>query len=156
MKRTLILLFLFAIHIFIFSQSRSIEKFRKVYKEDQNVFFYSSTLKMLNTENSPEFEDILKDIEKIAVLIYEKENKIIGSEQITQLMTNLKKEKYEELMVINENGNKVNLYKRDKKGRTAGFAAIVDNKEKLILLDVKGSIDFKKFMELKNKIDLKL
>ena len=155
MRRIFILLVSFAFHIVLFSQSKSIEKFRKVHQEDQNVFFYSTTLKMLNTENTPEFKDVIKDIEKIMVLHYKKENQRFSIEDITQLKANLKKEKYVELIVINENVNKVNLYKRDKKDRTVGFTALVDNKESLVLIDVKGSIDFKEFMDLKNKIDLK-
>ena len=59
-------------------------------------------------------------------------------------------------MVINQNGNNINLYKRDKRGKTVGFAALIDNKDGMVLIDVKGSIDFNKFMDLKNKIDLKL
>ena len=90
MRRTFILLVLSAVHIVIFSQSRSMEKFRKEFKEDQNVFFYSSTLKMLNTENSPEFEDMLKDVEKIMVLNYNKENQSFDIEDISQLISKRK------------------------------------------------------------------
>lgn len=156
MRRTFIVLFTLFIYTGLFSQSKSIEKFRKTYPEDQNVFFYSSTLNMLNVEESPEFEDLIKDIEKIAVLIYKKEEREFGSEQINGIVAGLKREKYVELMVISDSGNKINLYKKDKRDRTVGFAALVDNEESLVLIDVKGSIDFKKFMELKNKIDLKL
>lgn len=156
MRRTFIVLFSLFIYTGLFSQSKSIEKFRKAYPEDQNVFFYSSTLNMLNVEESPEFEDLIKDIEKIAVLIYKKAEREFDSEKINGIVTGLKREKYVELMVISDSGNKINLYKKDKRDRTVGFAALVDNEESLVLIDVKGSIDFKKFMELKNKIDLKL
>ena len=156
MRRALLLLISLIINVALFSQSRSIEKFRKAYQEDENVFFYSSTLKMLNMEGLPDFEDIVKDIDKIAVLIYKKENQKFTARELYQLTKNLEKEKYVELMIINDKGNKINLYKKEKRGRTTGFAAFVDNKESLVLIDVKGSIDFKKFMELKNQIDLKL
>ena len=156
MRSALLIPVFFIIHITVFSQSKSIEKFRKTYQEDQNVFFYSSTLNMLNMEDLPDFEDIIKDIEKIAVLIYKKENQKFTAKELDQLIKNLEKEKYVELMIINDKGNKINLYKKDKRGRTTGFAAFVDNRESLVLIDVKGSIDFKKFMELKNQIDLKL
>jgi hypothetical protein len=156
MRRTIVIVLSLVIHIALSAQSKTIEKFRKAHPEDQNVFFYSSTLNMLNVEESSDFENLIKDIEKIAVLIYKKENKALNSENINGIIKGLKKEKYVELMIINESGNKINLYKKDKKDRTVGFAAFVDNEESLVLIDVKGSIDFKKFMELKNKIDLKL
>lgn len=147
---------LVAAQIIVFSQCKSMEKFRNDFPEDQNVFFYSSTLNMLDTDNSPEFKDLIKDIDKIMVLIYEKEKQKFSKDDIIKLRNDLKKEEYVDLMVINQNGNNINLYKRDKRGKTIGFAALIDNKDGLVLIDVKGSIDFNKFMDLKNKIDLKL
>lgn len=152
----MLLFLLFTAQIIALTQSNSMEKFRKAYPEDQNVFFYSSTLKMLDTDNNPEFGDLIKDIDKIMVLIYEKEKQKFTKDDIIKLKKNLKKEKYVDLMLINQNGNNINLYSRDRKGKTIGFAALINNKESMVLIDVKGSIDFSKFMDLKNKIDLKL
>ncbi len=148
--------FLVMIQIVASAQSKSIERFRKLHKEDQNVFFYSSTIKMLNTENDPGISDLIKDIDKVMVLLYEKQKHKISTQEITELQNDLKEENYVPLLIINENDNTIFLYKRDKKGKTTGFTAIVDNKENLVIIDVKGSIDFKKFIEFKNKIDLKL
>ena len=64
MKKLLLLVFLAVTHVIVAAQSKSIERFRKLHKEDQNVFFYSSTMKMLNTENEPEFADLIKSINK--------------------------------------------------------------------------------------------
>lgn len=156
MKKLLFLLILAVTHVIVAAQSKSIERFRKLHKEDQNVFFYSSTMKMLNTENEPEFADLIKDIDKVMVLLYEKEKQKLKAQEITGLKNDLNKEKYVPLMLINENGNTINLYKKDKKEKTIGFAALVDNKDNFVIIDVKGSIDFKKFIEFKNRIDLKL
>jgi hypothetical protein len=156
MKKVFILFFLAVTCIIAAAQSKSIERFRKIHKEDQNVFFYSSTIKMLNTENEPEFADLIKDIDKVMVLLYEKEKHKFNTQEIIQLKNDLQREKYVPLLLINENNNTINLYKRDRKEKTVGFSAIVDNKERLVIIDVKGSIDFKKFIEFKNKIDLKL
>jgi hypothetical protein len=156
MKKVFILFFLAMTCVIVTAQSKSIERFRKLHKEDQNVFFYSSTIKMLNNENEPEFADLIKDIDKVMVLLYEKEKQKFNTQDIIELKNNLQKEKYVPLLIINENNNTINLYKRDRKEKTVGFSAIVDNKESLVIIDVKGSIDFKKFMEFKNKIDLKL
>jgi hypothetical protein len=37
----------------------------------------------------------------------------------------------------------------------AGLVAIVENKESLVLIDLIGSVDIKKFLELKQKLDTK-
>jgi len=156
MRKVFVLFFLAVTHLIVAAQSKSIERFRKVHNEDQNVFFYSSTIKMLNTENEPDFADLIKDIDKVMVLLYEKEKQKFNTQEIIQLKNDLEKEKYVPLMLINENGNTINLYKKDRKEKTVGFTALVENKEKLVIIDVMGSIDFKKFIEFKNKIDLQL
>ncbi len=155
MKKLFILFGLAVIHVIVSAQSESIEKFRKLYKEDKNVFFYSSTIKMLNTENEPEIADLLKDIDKIMVLIYEWEKQKFDHKEIMQLKKDLQGEKYLPLLVINENNGSIDLYKRDRKNRTVGFAALATDQDNLVIIDVKGSIDFGKFMKFKEKIDLK-
>ncbi len=136
-------------------QSKSISNFRSDFKEDFNVFFYSSTLKMLNKENDPELADILNDIEEIKVLNYNKQNRAFKAGDITALKTSLDKESYKNIMMIRENGNSIQVYNREKKGKTFGFVAIIENTENLILIDLIGSIDIKKFMALQKKIPFK-
>ena len=155
MKKLFLLFGLAMIHFIISAQSESIERFRKLYKEDKNVFFYSSTIKMLNTENEPEIADLLKDIDKIMVLIYEWENQKFDYQEIIQLKKDLQKEKYLPLLAINENSGSIDLYRRDRKNRTVGFTALATDQDNLVIIDVKGSIDFGKFMKFKEKIDLR-
>ena len=155
MKKLFLIFCLAVINVILSAQSKSIERFRKLYKEDQNVFFYSSTIKMLNTENEPEIAELLKDIDKVMVLIYEWEKQKFDYQKIKQLKSDLQKEKYLPLLIINDESGTIDLYKRDRKERTVGFTALATNKDNLVIIDVKGSIDFRKFMTFKEKIDLK-
>jgi hypothetical protein len=135
-----------------FSQSKSITSFRSDFKENSNVFFYKSTLKMLNTENDPELAGILDNIEEIRVLKYQKSVQKFNKEDIATLKNDLTKESYNNIMMINEKGNSLNVYNHEKKGRTRGMVAIVENGQDLILIDLIGNIDVKKFLELRNRI----
>ncbi|HLO61236.1 MAG TPA: DUF4252 domain-containing protein [Bacteroidales bacterium] len=136
-----------------FAQSKSVNRFRSDFKENSNLFFYSSTLKMLNSDNNPEFAGILDGIEEIRVLNYTKSAQKFDNNDITSLKNGLQKENYNTIMMINEKGNTVNVYGRDKNGRMAGLVAIVENTESLVVIDLIGSVDIKKFMELKNKLE---
>jgi len=147
---------LFFYSLTLAGQSKSIDRFRKEFKEDNNVFIYSSTLQMLNSENNPGFADLIKDIEEIRVLNYTRANQKFTADRITTLKTSLKKEKYTEMMIINEKENKINLYSREKSGKTVGFVALVENPETFVVIDVNGNLDIHKFMQLKNKLDTKL
>jgi len=151
--RQLFILFLLLAVTPVFGQSKSIARFRSDFKENTNMFFYSSTLKMLNTDDNPELASMLKDIEEIRVLNYDKNTQKFSPGNVSELKSELREEKYNDIMVVNENGNSINLYSREKHGKTIGFVAIVENKESLILIDLIGSIDVKKFMELKQKLD---
>jgi len=154
MMRIVFFLLFLVISAESFTQSKSITRFRSNFKENSNLFFYSSTLKMLNTENNPELAEMLKDIEEIRVLNYTKAEQHFNGDDIRRLKSSLKEEEYNDLMVIQENGNSVNLYSRERRGKMVGFVAVVDNRESLVLIDLVGSIDVKKFMELKQKLDI--
>jgi len=117
------------------------------------MFFYSSTLKMLNSENNPDLSEILENIEEIRVLNYKKADQKFSKEDISDLKGSLEKETYNSIMMINEKGNSISVYNRERKGRTSGMVAIVENMESLVLIDLIGNIDVKKFLQLKQKLD---
>lgn len=117
------------------------------------MFFYSSTLKMLNSENNPEVAGILDEVEEIRVLNYKKGDQKFRKDDIAELKNSLVKETYNNILMITEKGNSVNIYNREKKGKTSGMVAIVENSENLVLIDLIGNIDVKKFLALKNKIE---
>ncbi len=150
------MLLLLAATFNVCGQSKSITRFRSSFKETSNMFFYSSTLKMLNTENNQELADIFNDIEEIRVLNYSKASVGLSKANIAALKKSLTDEEYRVIMMINEKGNLVNLYNREKRGKTVGFVAVIESQEGLVLIDLIGSIDVKKFMALKEKIDLRI
>jgi hypothetical protein len=153
MHRIVFIAFLFYGSI-LFGQSKSIARFRADHKENTNLFFYSSTLKMLNTENNPDLAKLLGDVEEIRVLNYDRGKQHLTREDIADLKKAIREENYNSLLTMNEKSNIIDLYSREKKGKTVGFISIVENKESLILIDLVGSIDVRKFMELKQKLDL--
>jgi hypothetical protein len=140
----------------LYGQSKSISRFRTDHKENSNMFFYSSTLKMLNTDNNPDLADLLRDIEEIRVLNYDKEKQHLTRDDINALNKAIRKEDYVNLMTMNEKSNKINLFSHEKRGKTVGFVAIVESSESLVIIDLVGSIDVKKFMELKQKLDSRM
>lgn len=151
--RSIIYLLFLVFPISVYGQSKSVSSFRSDFKENTNMFFYSSTLKMLNTENNAEFADLIEGIEEIRVLNYDKAKQKFSGKDVAALKSDLTKESYNMMIMLNEKGNSVFVYGKEKKGRTAGVVAIVENTASLVLIDLIGTIDVKKFMELKNKLD---
>jgi hypothetical protein len=108
---------------------------------------------MLNAENNPEIAEILDEIEEIRVLNYNRADQKFGKNDIAALKADLVKETFNSILMINEKGNSVNIYNREKKGKTTGLVAIVENTESLVLIDLIGNIDVNKFLELKKKLE---
>jgi hypothetical protein len=154
--RNYLLLLLLVCGQFASGQSKSITRFRADHPENTNMFFYSSTLKMLNTENNAQLADLIRDIEEIRILNYDKVKQQLSSGSISGLKKALVSEEYNNLMMMNEKGSAINLYSREKHGKTVGFVAVVEDKGSLTLIDLVGSIDVRKFMELKNSLDTKM
>lgn len=138
------------------AQSKSISRFRADHPENTNMFFYSSTIKMLNTQNNPGFADLIKDIEEIRVLNYDKEKQHLSPEYISALKKSLAGEDYNNLMMMNEKGSAISLYSKEKHGKMVGFVALIEDRGSLTLIDLVGGIDVKKFMQLKNDLDAKV
>jgi len=150
--RKIFLLLVMILPALVFSQSKSITNFRSDFKENSNMFFYSSTLKMLNTENNSEFAEILDGIEEIRVLNYTRSEQKFDKDDLARLKGDLQKETYNTIMMINEKGNSINVFGRERKGHTVGMVAIIEDTGNLILIDLIGTIDIKKFMALKQKL----
>jgi hypothetical protein len=140
----------------LYGQSKSITRFRADHKENTNMFFYKSTLRMLNPDNNPQLTDLTRDIEEIRVLNYDKQKQVVTRDDIGKLKKTIMAENYNSLMMMKDKGNTIDLYSREKHGRTTGFIAVVDNPESLILIDLTGNIDVKKFMELKKNLDSRM
>ena len=151
----IVLLFLY-ISTAVLGQSKSITEFRSDFKESNNLFFYSSTMRMLNPNNNPEFAGMLDGIEEIRILNYNKTDRKFENEDVTDLKKNLQKEGYNYLMMISEKGGGIELYSREKRGKMRGLVALVENAETLLLIDMTGSINVENFIKLKQNLDLKL
>ena len=151
--RTLYILIFLTLGMHAFGQSKSITHFRSTFPESSNMFFYSSMLNMLNSEDNPELAGLLKDIEEIRVLTWDKSKPMPGKDKVTALKAALRAEEYNTLMVMNDKGSTIDLYRREKKGKMTGFVAIVLNAESLVVIDLKGGIDVARFMQLKQKLD---
>ncbi len=156
MKKIIVLSVMVVATINLFGQCKSVEKFRKKFPESSNLFFYSSTLSMLNNQDNPELKDLLKNIEKIVVLNYANEKEQFTSNDLNELKENLKKEGYVDLMTIKNDKNDIHLTGLQKKGKMIGYVAFANTGEGLVIIDIKGSFDISKFMMLKNKLDIKI
>jgi hypothetical protein len=128
----------------VFAQSTTTEKLLKDYDGSFNIFFYHNTLRMFNQKDNKEFDDMVKDIEKMRVLIIDKNKMGFTADAYKKLVDGYQKESYEGIVSVRHDGKKLNVYVKEKNGKTKGTVLLANDSTSVYVLDILGSIDVSK------------
>ena len=140
MKKAIPLIFLICNTLFSFGQTPAIDKFAEENKEGFQYFLYQSTLRMLNGDNNPDFNELIQDLEYI---------KIVSSDSLgnqaksvyKDLQRSLVSESFEELYMSESKGVLASIYMREAdRGKTDWFALVTSNGYTLFF-SMKGELD---------------
>ncbi len=145
------LLKLFLLFIFIsaasFAQSKTTEALNKRFSDATVFFFYKNTLKMLNQTDDKNFDELIKDIEKMKLLRIDK-SKNFGTGDYKKIIADYKSEAFEEVMTSRHEGKSFDIYMKDK-----GMLVLVNDSSSLFVLDIVGKISLDKITKLYSTID---
>ena len=119
-----------------------------------SLYFYKNTLRMLNQKEDPEFDDMIKDIEKIRFLMIDRQEDTFTEADYRKLKSDYtKKELYEEIMNGRLEGRNLNVYVREKSGDVKGTIIIASDSSNVYVLDILGKIALDKAAALFKMID---
>jgi hypothetical protein len=122
--------------------------------EGTTLYFYKNTLRMLNQKEDKDFDDMIKDIEKIRfVMIDRAAEKFTNSDYVKLKSDYLKKESYEEIMTGRMEGRNLNVYVRENNGKVKGTIIMAADSSNLYVLDILGNIALDKAGSLFKMID---
>jgi hypothetical protein len=122
--------------------------------EGTSLYFYKNTLRMLNQKEDPEFDDMIKDIEKIRFLMIDRREEDFSDAEYKQLKNDYtKKELYEEIMNGRMDGRNLNVYVREKGGDVRGTIIMASDSSNVYVLDILGKIALDKAASLFKMID---
>lgn len=153
MKRALYLVVLLIVFpVAVWAQSKTTESLHKKNGEALALFFYNNTLRMLNQTDDKDFDELIKDIEKMKFLMIEKGQQF-GPAQYKNLVSDYKSEAYEEIMSSRMNGRNFDVFLKDKNGKTEGMIVTVNDSTSLYVLDIVGSIALNKVTKLFSTLD---
>jgi hypothetical protein len=147
--RFIIILLLTCLAEGILAQSTTTEKLQKKYDESLALFFYNNTLRMVNLDEDKEFDELIKDIEKMKFLVIKKDGFEGGDYQ--KLIKEYKAESFEEMMTSRHEGKNFDVYMKD--GKTKGMIVTVNDDENLYVLDIVGSVPLNKITKFFTTID---
>lgn len=135
------------------AQSKTTEALHNANKDALALFFYKNTLKMLNQQESKEFDELIKDIEKMKFLIVSKDAASFTANKFKSLVADYKGEGYEEIMTSRMDGRNFDIYLKEKGGKVAGTVVLVNDEKDLYVLDILGSVPVNKVPQFFQTID---
>lgn len=135
------------------AQSKTTNALQSTYSESLTLFFYKNTLRMLNQGDNKEYDEMIRNIEKLKLLMIDKGETKFGDAQLAKLISDYKKEEYEPVMTSRMDGRNLNVYMKEKKGSPLGTVVLVNDSSSLFVLDMIGTIDISKAGSLFKALD---
>jgi hypothetical protein len=148
MNKYLTLFFILLSSSWCWAQSKTTETLHKNNAEALSLFFYNNTLRMLNQKDDPEFDALIKDIQKMKFLMIDKNQAF----NYKALVKDYKTELFEEVMTSRLEGKNFDIFVREESGKTRGMLVLVNDEKNLYVLDIVGSIALNKVTKLYNTL----
>lgn len=148
--RFLMLLLFVGMSSSVFAQSKTTQSLQDQNKDAFSLFFYQNTLRMLNQKEDKEFDELIKDIEKMKFLMIKK-NADFGTADYKKLVTSYKKESFEEIMTSRYEGKTLDIFLRE--GKTKGMLVLVNDSTNLFVLDIVGQLALNNVTKLYSVLD---
>ncbi len=151
MKKYLVL-GLLILPLFAFAQSNTTNELDKKY-EGLSLYFYKNTLKMFNQNDSKDFDELVKDIEKMKFLMIDKAKSAFAAADYKKLLSGYQGEKYEEMMTSRYKGKSLDVYIKQDDGHVKGTVILVNDSSSLYVLDILGRVALDKASTLFKTLD---
>ena len=153
MKKVTLAFLTLCLSTVLVAQTKTTEALQKQFDGSLSLFFYKNTLRMLNQSDDKEFDELIKNIEKMKFLMVDKLSKTFGTKEYKKLQSDYLAEDYENVMTGRMEGRNLDIYMKDKKGSTLGTVVLVNDSTNLYILDMIGTIDMNKAGALFTAID---
>jgi len=140
MNKTFLLLAGLLVAATAYSQTNTTNNLQKRFEDSFALYFYNNTLKMLNQAEDKEFDELIKDIEKMKFLMVDK-SKGFTTQDYKNLISGYKSEKYENMMTARSDGKSFDVYLREENDRVKGTVILVNDSAQLYVLDVVGRVN---------------
>jgi hypothetical protein len=147
MKVIYTLLFVITV-IGVNAQSKTTESLQKTYNADV-YFLYNNTLRMLNQTEDPNFDEVIKDIEKMKILMIKKE---ATSFNYKNVVSDYKADSFQEMMTSRHEGKNFDVFVQEKNNKTTGMLILINDASSLFVLDIVGTIALDKVTSLYNTL----
>jgi hypothetical protein len=108
---------------------------------------------MLNQEDNKEFDEMIKDIEKMRFLLIDRLEESFGTDEYKDLKSRYLSESYEEVMSSRLDGRNFEVYIRESGGDVKGTIILASDSSQLFVLDILGKVALEKVPDFFKSLD---
>ena len=127
-----------------YSQNSAITDFKENHPIALALYFYPSTLRMINIDRNPEFDEMIKEIKRAR--FFRLDSGTIDQNDISKLSKDLQGLGFEELMIFKDKSKDVKVWGVE--NRNPQIVIISKSNKEILLLEVNGMINIAKIPKL--------
>ena len=163
MKTILLIILLFLTGNIAVCQSQAVMNFHNKYKDNGkylSVKIEGGLLKMLsnvetNDEDTQDFLDAVSKIEAIDVHSIDRNEENFDESGINKFKREIKKENYDELMIVRDGDSDVDFLIKERKGKISDLLLVVEEPDEFVIVNISGEIDLKTIAKVTENFDIK-
>jgi len=145
MKSYILCLLAMALPIFAIAQSNAVETFFQKYANSEAVTEFDLQGFLLNVKG--ESNNLENKISKLRGLVIEEANPIPAND-LQDLILNVKKEKFEEIIKVRSGDTRVEILVKDNGDQLTDALVMVNTDEEFVLLALEGALNFEDLQNL--------
>lgn len=151
MLRLFIGMALLYLPILSFAQSKAIADFYEHYQSQEDISRVELKGGILNLvakfTNESEADELIRKVTKLRVLNM-KEGNLVPAADLKRLVKAVKKDHFEDLMQIRDDGDDIHILIREKGGAVTDILVLIHGAEKFTMLSLEGKMRFKDIQNL--------
>jgi hypothetical protein len=134
------------------AQSKTTEALNKKYSDARVLVFYNNTLRMINQKEDKALDELIKDIEKMKLLMIHKPAGFSANDY-KKITAQYKGEAFDEMMTSRYEGKTFDVFAKEKDGKTKAMLVLINDPENLYVLDIVGRFAFDQVGKLYKTLD---
>ncbi len=150
MKKLVLILAMAASVSTLWAQAKTTNALQASFDNALALYFYKNTLRMLNQAENKDFDEMVKNIDKLKFLMVDKSTKNFGPKEYQKLVRDYRAEDFESAMTGRMEGRNFDVFIKDNPRSTV---VLVNDSTSLFVLDMVGTIDASKVGTLFSTID---
>ena len=142
--RIILSLFLTIFSLSSYAQNSAVTDFKENHEIALSLYFYPSTLRMVNIEQNPEFNEMIRQVKKAR--FFKIDSGAVSKDDLKNLVVKLTEDGFEEVMFVKNKNMDIKVWGLETKNPE--LVIISKSDEELMLLEINGMINIAKIPKL--------